>query len=130
MFLAQLQTEQKYAYMALARALVAADNAFTQDEQVLLAQYRQEMDLENDGDVSPEEAIACFSAAGSNIQKKVMFELLALAYADTDYSAEERAYLTKLLTAFALPEGFLDSSRKILSALNDTYQKLAILLAE
>lgn len=128
MFLMQLHSEQKYAFMTLARNLVAADNVFTPDEQAMMEQYRQEMGLENDGDVSSEQAIACFSSATGNIQKKIMFELLALAYADTNYSSEEQMYLKKLLTAFGLHEDFLVSARDVLSALDDVYKRLAVLL--
>lgn len=128
MYLAQLSAEQKYAYMALARELASVDNAFSRDEQIMMARYRQEMGLASDGDLTAEQAIACFSAAHKGTRKKIMFELLALAYSDTSYDAAEERYLKKLLTAFDLSEEFLASARDVLSALNAVYIRMAALL--
>lgn len=99
MFLANLNKDQKPAFLALAKSLIGADGIFADEEMLMMEQYQQEMSLAVSFDqiqINEAEALAVFENAAAMQKKQIFFELTALAYANQDYAEEEHALLVKI----------------------------------
>lgn len=96
MFLNELPKELIKPYLSLAQALMSADGKFTDEEKNLFSLYAVEMNLSELPEVEimeVEDILPLFSKLAPADKKKVYFELVSLAYADSDFSDEEKALL-------------------------------------
>lgn len=133
MFLANLAGEQKTAFLDLARALIAADGVLSDNEISMMEQYKLEMALtttseESQGQV--EQAVDVFKPTPAVVKKQVVFELVALAFADNDYADEEDRLLSEITVSWGLDAAFLDECRVYVKELTDLYQRIGRLVSE
>ena len=133
MFLANLAEKQKPAFLDLARALIAADGVLSDEETSMMEQYKLEMALtagleESQGQV--EQAIDVFRPAPAAVKKQVVFELVALAFADNDYADEEARLLNEITVSWGLDAAFLDECRAYVKELTGLYQRIGRLVSE
>lgn len=127
MFLAGLSQLQKDAFLSLSHAVISADGVTSTDELTMMAQYRQEMELAASYPFTPKtfkSALEVFDTAEESVKRKVLFELVALAYADHNYANEESSLLNEARDAFGCDENFIDECGKYVSRLVELYAEI------
>ncbi len=127
MFLAEIKDNQKKAFMTLAHAIIVADNILEEQECAMMAQYKSEMNLslnydESEGKV--DDAIAVFLPESDSLKKKIVFELVALAYMDGSYVEEERVLIKKIQADFGLDVDFFAQCEPYIVELAKLYEKI------
>lgn len=129
MFLGSLPKETQEHYLIAAAALINADGKIAEDEINTFNSYALEIqdiksfEFYNEHDI--QKAVDKMAALDMQSKLKIFFELLSLAYTDSDFSEEEQALINQIRDKFKLNE-------KTASELNDTarnimeaFQKLA-----
>lgn len=99
----------------------------------MMAQYRQEMELAASYPFTPKafkSALEVFDTAEESVKRKMLFELVALAYADHNYANEESSLLNEAKDAFGCDEDFIDECGKYVSRLVELYAKIGRLVNE
>lgn len=132
MFLNSLNPVEKDNFMKLAVAIIKADGIVEESEKQILSAYANEMqipvcNLEEQGDT--DKVIKEF-AMNSTIQTKriVFLELLALAFADGNYAAEEKALVQELADAFDFDKSFIEQAVNLEDAYVAAYMSLVNLV--
>lgn len=124
MFLNLLNSKEKENFLKLAVAAIKADGVVEEAEMQTLSTYANEMQLpvcNTDDPVDVDVVINEFASnSATQVKRIVLVELLALAFADGDYSAEERGLVQQLATAFnfdiALIEQVVDLEKSYIAA--------------
>jgi uncharacterized tellurite resistance protein B-like protein len=103
MYLAQLNQEERLAFLSLARHLVARDGKLQSSEQELLQALAAEMGIEVDEeeDLAFLDAVSAFETRRS--RRIAALELITLAHVDERYHEEEIRFLKDLFHAFEIP---------------------------
>lgn len=133
MFLGNLTKEQKPHFLSLATAVILADGVLGDAEVTMLEQYKQEMALPPSTNIATEpvsQAIEAFQSASGTVKKQIVFELLALSYADNDYSPEEESLLREIALGLGLDVAFLKESLGYIEKLNALYGGIRTLVSE
>ena len=123
MFLTALKTEQKPHFLNLAQNMVSADGILKDDELAMMDQYKREMYVpmtEKEANCTAERSIELFAAAPVTVQKQVV----ALAYADKEYAAEEEQLLRKIIAGFGLDVDFLKDCLTYVEELTAMYRRI------
>lgn len=121
MFLNSLNPTEKDNFMKLAVAVIKADGVVEESEKQILSAYANEMqipicNLDKQGDVN--NIIKDFAMNSTPQTKRIVFlELLALAFADRNYAAEEKTLVQQLADAFEFDKAFIEQAIN----LEDTY---------
>lgn len=128
MFLNSLNPTEKDNFMKLAVAVIKADGVVEESEKQILSAYANEMqipvcDLDEQSDA--DNIIKVF-AINSTLQiKRIVFlELLALAFADGSYAAEEKALVQQLADAFEFDRAFIEQAINLTDAYVAAYMSL------
>lgn len=104
MFLNLLNPKEKDDFLKLAVAAIKADGVIEDAEMQTLSAYANEMQIPvcNTDDPVDVDAVVGEFASNSTVQVKriVLVELLALVFADGDYSAEEKGLVQQIANAF------------------------------
>lgn len=131
MFLTSLTNREKELFLNLAIAVIRADGLVQESEKQILNAYAIEMQIPNHNINITQEVNnigACIQelAEKSNAQTKraVFVELLALAFADGDFAAEEKELVQLLAQAFHLDNTMIER----VANLQDAYMTAYILL--
>jgi uncharacterized tellurite resistance protein B-like protein len=110
MFLRILNAAERQAFLALAREYAAADQKVSPEEQELLKIFCLEMDLSPDLQLPAKPRAEWFAAFSSRPARvAALLELLALVYADRDFSPRERELVFETAKAFGLTHAELKS---------------------
>lgn len=91
MFLAELQPQEKKAFLELAYLVASADGHLTPKEEALLEEYKKEMVMEESHKIenlSFEKIVSQFQSERS--KNIALTELLSLIFSDGVYHEEER----------------------------------------
>lgn len=109
MYLHLLSETNKASFMAIARAVCAADGNFSDSERFMLEVYAKEMGLPSiESTIEETKAITTLAEIGTDQEKRiVVMELMGLSLADSDFSAEERAFLQTIVEKFNISEEFV-----------------------
>jgi len=132
MFLAGLEKDQKDAFLGLAHTLIVADGVLEARELSTMEQYRQEMNPSTDAGekrYGVEQATAVFKTSSMAIKKQIMFELVALAYADKDFAEAENMLIEKFREELNLDKSFLEDCKKYVGELTDLYERIGRLVS-
>lgn len=132
MFLNKLASTEKKAFLSLADTLIATDGVLSADEIVMMEQYKQEMNLSIDSNSLPtlSESIKVFEDASNTIKRQVIFELVALACADKDYSVSEHSWLAQIGEHFGIEITYLDKCKNLVEKLSALYNEIGYLIDE
>ena len=121
MFLNSLNPTEKDNFMKLAMAMIKADGIVEDSEKQIMSAYANEMQIAvRDFDEHDEidRAIEEFAMNSTTQTKRIVFlELLALAFADRNYAAEEKTLVQQLADAFEFDKAFIEQAIN----LEDTY---------
>lgn len=102
MFLMDLKSPEKFAFLHLAHYLARTDGFFSQSEQEIINKYCIEMGIDDilfdPEDFDLERTIGQFKSHQS--QHIVMMELMLLIYSDSQFNAKEHQFVTKIASFF------------------------------
>lgn len=113
MFLIRLRRSQQIAFLSLAHELVSADGTTAVGEVASLARLCREMGLKAEDAterLSIDEAAERFDTDSS--RRLVVLELLALGFADRDYSMVEHALIRRLAVVWRIDTKTIDAIEK------------------
>ena len=132
MFLNSLNPTEKDNFMKLAVAVIKADGIVEESEKQILSAYANEMlipicNLDEQCDV--DSIIKEFAMTSTPQTKRIIFlELLALAFADGNYAAEEKALVQQLADAFEFDKAFIEQAIYLEDAYVAAYMSLVNLV--
>lgn len=101
LFLDQLQPEEKIAFFELAHLLASADGVLAVKEELILEEYRHELQINDDyaiRNLSIEEILQAFQSERS--KNVALTELFRLIFSDGIYQDEERKSVQLIKTHF------------------------------
>lgn len=118
--------------MKLAMAMIKADGIVEDSEKQIMSAYANEMQIAvRDFDEHDEidRAIEEFAMNSTTQTKRIVFlELLALAFADGDHAAEEKALMRRLADTFGLDREFIEQAINLEDAYVTVYSSLVNLI--
>ena len=132
MFLNSLNPTEKDNFMKLAVAVIKADGVVEESEKQILSAYANEMlipicNLDEQCDV--DSIIKELAMTSTPQTKRIIFlELLALAFADGNYAAEEKALVQQLADAFEFDRAFIEQAINLEDAYVAAYMSLVNLV--
>ena len=133
MFLAELTKDGHSAFLNLAVALIKADGKVTQDELNTLNMYKAEItgmrDISEYGSDDIKGDINFFAELDLQTRKKVYFELISLAYTDSDYSDDEKKIIDSMIIKWKLDTYFCSEIDKVALDLTKAFGKLGELIS-
>ncbi len=132
MFLNSLNPTEKDNFMKLAMTLIKADGVVEESEKQILYAYANEMQIQVrslDEQCDTDKVIEKLAKSSSLKTRRIIFlELLALAFADGNYVAEEKELLKCLANAFELDRTFIDRAVNLEDAYVAAYMSLVNLV--
>lgn len=132
MFLNSLNPTEKDNFMKLAMTLIKADGVVEESEKQILSAYANEMQIQVsslDEQCDTDKVIKELAKSSSLKTRRIIFvELLALAFADGNYVAEEKELLKCLANAFGLDKTFIDRAVNLEDAYVAAYMSLVNLV--
>lgn len=104
MFLNRLSMNEKQAFLVLAHHVAHSDNEFSMEEEILIAKYCMEMQMD---DIEYDEARFDLASVLNTFecdshQKIALLELMALIHADGNVAKEEQQLLNDMIAHFGL----------------------------
>mgnify|MGYP001397580294 CR=1 FL=1 len=117
MFLNQLNEEEKLAFSSLSIHIAEANDIIEDSEKLMILEFRKEMEFDDDEGfdlMNLDSAIAVFSKSNESIKKKVLIELLGMAYADVDYDVSEKKLIGDFAEAVGLSKAVLETETKLI----------------
>lgn len=128
MFLSSLSADAKKIFWGLANSIVLADGSFTADEGKMLDQYKWELQMDDQdlaiGRRGIAEMVSALVGESKRVQKIIYFELLALAYADADYSKCEREEMAMIQAGIGLSDEEAHRLKDFIIEIIDSYSKI------
>lgn len=132
MFLNSLNSTEKDNFMKLAVAVIKADGVVEESEKQILSAYANEMQIpvcNLDEQYDTDSIIKVFAMTSTLQTKRIIFlELLALAFADGNYAAEEKALVQQLADAFEFDRAFIEQAINLEDAYVAAYMSLVNLV--
>ncbi len=132
MFLNSLNPTEKDNFMKLAMTLIKADGVVEESEKQILSAYANEMQIQVrslDEQCDTDKVIEELAKSSSLKTRRIIFlELLALAFADGNYVAEEKELIKCLANAFELDKTFIDRAVNLEDAYVAAYMSLVNLV--
>ena len=110
MYLSLLNNRQKELFLMMAYHLANTDGDFSESEQMMMNSYAGEMGISPDisktkMDISKVIDALC-STAGKREKQIIVFELIGLAMADSNYDASERKVIREMAEKFGVDTEF------------------------
>lgn len=119
MYLSLLSTEQKKLFISIAFNLADSDGEFSKNEKQVIESYSKEMEMtikREEVDTDMNRVISNINAICSVREKKIIvFEMIGLAMADSNYDEGERKIVRDVLSVFGLEHTYADYCEKKLS---------------
>lgn len=132
MFLNSLNSTEKDNFMKHAVAVIKADGVVEESEKQILSAYANEMQIpvcNLDEQYDTDSIIKEFAMTSTLQTKRIIFlELLALAFADGNYAAEEKALVQQLADAFEFDRAFIEQAINLEDAYVAAYMSLVNLV--
>lgn len=104
MFLNRLSEAEKNAFLQLAHHIARTDNRFSEEEELLIAKYCMEMQMDDidfaDSTFDLSTVLGTFEE--NSHRKIVLLEIMSLVYADGVETEEEKAVIKQMIALFGL----------------------------
>lgn len=133
MFLYHLPESLIEPFLDLAYTLISADGKITEEEQSNFSLYAVELNMEQlpkCKNVNYENELRKFTKLSPSVKKELYFELIALAYADSEYEENERKLLDVVKTKFAITDSDAQKIEDIVIKLINIYNILGSVINE
>lgn len=132
MFLNNFNKEEKSAFLALAKGMIAADAVVDENEKLLLEEFLKEMGM-NQSDVevmTVEAALETMQSSVRPIKKQAYFELVGLSLCDNDMDESEKELLSHVADCFNFSAEETAQLNQCAIDLLDAYKRLAELVSK
>ncbi len=129
MFLGGLSKEIQEHYLITAAALINADGKIAEDEVNTFNSYALEIqdiksfEFYNEHDM--QKSVDKMADLDMQSKLKIFFELLSLAYTDSDFSMEEQAMINQIRDKFKLNKNTADKLNDTARSIMEAFQKLS-----
>lgn len=101
MFLSNLNTEQKQAFLGLAHQFIEADGRLASQEKLMLVAMKAEMDLPADTEVPVAGLSKLLQPFSSKSAKATaLLEIIGLGYSDNEFHSEESIFVKNMAESF------------------------------
>ncbi len=119
MFLHMLVNEEKEAFIDLARLAAGCNNDITDEQEIMLEQYCDEMGIPFPMSHAKtlDEIIEFFKESSYQNKKTVVFEIIGLLFSDGNFDENEMQFVRKL----AIPLGISKETVEEMFELNTRY---------
>jgi len=129
MFLNAINKEYRESVLDLALLIAHSDNDYCEAEKDVIAAYRKEMEISYEPRLRElNDILNSLTTMTISDKKKILFEMVCLVIADSNFSDEEEAILKKTARSFGIEESFISASIEIYDDLNMLYQKASKLV--
>ncbi|WP_064093129.1 hypothetical protein [Rossellomorea aquimaris] len=123
MFLQELNTEEKVAFLELAHLVANSNGIIDEKEQKMLDTYDYEMGLDlkmqDLNDLSISEIVPVFRS--TRVKRIVFLEALAVAFADGIYHEEQKSLIQELKVSFEISDEEYESFKGWIIKVNSLY---------
>ena len=124
MFLNQLQLHKhKEAFLNLAHYIASVDGIVSAKEKEYIAQYLYELDLE-EGEIRIQElplSDIIRDIDDPTVRNIIFMEIIALIFADGDYSSEEKQAVDEIKACFGVSEERYEACKDWVRRMNELY---------
>ncbi len=114
MFLMDLKSHEKFAFLHLAHFLARIDGYFSQSEQEIIHEYCVEMGIDDiffdPSEFDLHKTLQQFKSFQS--QHIVMMELMLLIYSDSEFNEKEHQMITEIANFFGIDKALLERFAK------------------
>ena len=127
MYLNELPRENITDFFNLAHTLMCSDGKVDEKENLALQGYVKEFGLEEMPEfqkVDYAETLKKMNTLSYKVKIEIFFELMSLAYIDTEFAFEERTMLEKVAEEFGIEKEKCDKIENITKKLLKIYEKL------
>ncbi len=128
MFLALLSDENKEKFIELCSLAADADGMVVEDEKNMIYAYCREMNIKEkfpENNHTLEEILASIKKDSTEQEQKIIvFESLGLLSADDEYTAEEEAFMQKILEAFEMSKESFNQMMSLFTIYKSVYKEL------
>ncbi len=131
MFLHDLPRTMVKPFLDVAYTLITADGKVGEEEMNVMNLYGVELNLDQLPElqrVDYDAALKEFADLTQNVKKEVYFELISLAYADSEFAEEEQALLEKVAEAFGISDKDAEMLQNITIKLLYDYEQLGLII--
>ena len=126
MFLTGLSHNQKNAYMSIESYMISSDGRLDNQEMLMMEQYKVEMDL-SDQDLSSlplDVALHEFADSPTVVKKRILFELLGLAFSDGDFAEQETEMIENIRKSLGLETTYVQECSDTVRELLAVYKRI------
>jgi len=127
MFLNVLSNEERISFAQLLFEVAHADGHFTVDEELQIDVYLTEMGIGREviegKHLAISELIQKLAMASESVRRSVYIELVALVFADGDYSSNEKEIIEEMQAAFSFTDQFREEVISWVNEITPIYLK-------
>lgn len=131
MFLNDFSKEGQTVFLNLAYTLMQVDGKLESKEKEVFQAYKTEMGngmLIEAKVVDYNDELAKLGSISDSVKRKIYFELLALAKADSEYAESEKSLMNIVQERFSLSDQIVNQMDGLLDKISDVYRELAHVL--
>lgn len=117
MFLSQLTSDEKEAFISLAVNAARANGEIADEEHAIIEDYCREMGIsffDSENAKSVNDIIFIFQNSPVRHKKIVVFELLGLLVVDGDYDKKEKNFVKKFAAQIGISDDDLDKQAELI----------------
>lgn len=121
MFLNQLSSEEKNAFISLSVKISESNGSFDSEEKEMIKEYCKEMEIpvfDAEKVEKVEDIIAVFKESTDHIKRVVILESLGLAYSDGKIDPEEDALMREFAVKIGVDEATYEEIEQLLNKYN------------
>ena len=121
MFLNQLSSEEKNAFISLSVKISESNGSFDSEEKEMIKEYCKEMEIpvfDAEKVEKVEDIIAVFKESTDNIKRVVILESLGLAYSDGKIDPEEDVLMREFAVKIGVDEATYEEIEQLLNKYN------------
>ena len=131
MLLDELSMEEKKAFWNIANAMASVDGRVMEEESIL-QQYNEEMGVNfafiDASAVDVKKELDSVKASSLRSRRIMYFELFGVAYADTEFDANEQKVLDEVANELEITGDVRETLESSVKNIFDTYKKLGEVL--
>lgn len=127
MFLYHLPENLVESFLNLAYTLIAADRKITEQEKANFELYAVELNLSSMPEcrvVNYDKELKYFLYLPKSIKKEIYFELVALAFSDSEYEYSERTLIKKVQYQFEIADSDAAQIENVVKNIIEQYKRL------
>ncbi len=127
MFLSILSEKEKIVFSQLLEVVAKSDGKYGENEENQINAYLVEMGLTKKDipreDISVTDCINQFTKSNDNVKKSIFIELVALVFADGEYSNSEKDVIEKIQSVFSFSNEYRENVISWVNSITPLYKQ-------